>query len=292
MRTFVVGILSLISLLSYGQKSSKYTNKDALEYYNQGIIACNMNNIKLADSLFYKSLKLEATKDGLFNHAMTRLMLLDTCTACQDLKIAGNLFFDSESKEKYYKICLNKVDTIYFDKKFQKIYNPKEYKYFEEYIEPKFDSSIYIVTHKKNHYSTQALGADIFKPKGVDIYALSIIIDSIWFYSFIFSSTFEENNKKRIDYFEEFLTRYLNNKYDFGNLSYRDRYFKVQLLVNSEGQIYNCYILDNPFDIMDGTLRDEIKSEIKYNILNMPKLTPDSFLGTQVNRLYEFTIGL
>jgi hypothetical protein len=292
MRTFFIGILLLISSLTYGQKRTKYTNKDALDYYNQGIIAYNMNSVKLADSLFYKSLKLEATKDCFFNHAMTRLILLDTCTACQDLKVASNFFFDAESKEKYYNICLRKVDTIYYDKKFQKINNSKEYKYFEEYIETKFDSNIYIITHKKNHHSTQTFGADIFNPKVVDIYAFSNIIDSIRFYSFIFSSMFEKNNKERIDSFEEFLTKYLDTKYNFDNIPHRDRYFNVELLINSDGRIYNCNILENPFNLLESTLRNEIESEIKYNILNMPKLIPDRFLGNPVNRIYKFTIGI
>jgi hypothetical protein len=266
--------------------------KDTLGYFTKGFVAFNNGDILMADSLFYKSLKYGFSKDALFNYAMTRLLLKDTCTACKNFRLVGEYFNDSEANVNYRKICSPKSDTIYFSSKFIRLPNSHVYKYYEELIGDKCDSSFIGLIHKKNFSSTMKVTSDIIHPKSVDIYATYKKIDSIKYYNYIFASTFYEDNMGKVDKFEDMLKIYLNAAYKLDNISYNQRYFTLVLYVDRVGNIINSKIITNPFDILDKTTREKIELDIKNFTNRIPQLIPAKFNGEKVDFECSFLVGI
>ena len=293
MKNIFVIILSLYFSASFGQISIISDNQDAADYFNLGVKALNKNEIRKADSLFTKSLLIRPSKDALFNRALTRFILKDSCTACLDLSNASELYSDKEASELHTKYCMRKHDTLFFDKEHRKISNKVGYKYYEEIITPKFISGTYGIIHKKNHFSSTKINADLSKKfEQVDIYATYVIIDSIKYYDFIYSSTFEVDNNDNIEEFKERLTKYLDSKYSFDSIPHIRRYCSAIILINSEGLIVKSTLKSNPFNYFDKKTRTNIESDIDNSIQQMPQLKPVKLFGEFVNIRYNLIFGI
>ncbi len=293
MKNIFVIVLSFTLSASFGQNSFKSNYKEAVGYFKLGVAQFNKNNFLNADSLFTKSLSFQPSKDALFNRAITRLILKDTCSACKDFLSSGELYFDKDASKLYSKYCIRKADTIFFDKNHKRIESEIDYRYYEETITTKCKSMSYGYIHKKNHYSSLMLNADLSKSdRHVDIYARYSIIDSTKYYTFIYSSSFSQDNQANIEAFKERLTQNLSTKYKFDSIPYIKRYCALTVLINSEGQIVRSEFNSNPFEHLDKTTRESIENEIITSIKNMPRLKPDKLFGTDVNTIYNLIIGI
>lgn len=93
---------------SFGQNA-----KIATKYYNQGALAFEKGNYKLADSLYTLSLDSHPYSDAYFNRAVCRQKLGDVKGFCYDL-FACSKAGDKEAKELFWKRCGNQ-DTIYHE---------------------------------------------------------------------------------------------------------------------------------------------------------------------------------
>jgi hypothetical protein len=293
MKSILTILLSFSLSASFGQFGYQSNFKEAVDYFKLGVAQFNKTNYKIADSLFTRSLSLQQSKDAYFNRAITRLILNDTCSACKDLLISSDAYFDKNAYKLYSKFCIQNVDTIYSDKNHKRIESKTEYKYYEETITTKCKSSSYGYIHKKNHYSSVVINADLSKSdRHVDIYAEYSIIDSIKYYSFIFNSTFTEDNQANIEAFKERLMQILSAKYKFDSIPYVRRYCSLDVLINSEGQVVKSEINSNPFKYFDKTTQENIINEIITSIKNMPQLKPEKLFGTPVSKMYYLIIGI
>ncbi|MFA4852845.1 MAG: hypothetical protein WC868_10340 [Bacteroidales bacterium] len=292
MKYFTLNLLVVFYSISFGQVTVSNLNKDSLGYYNLGVDAYNKNDIIKADSFFAKSLSCLLSKDALFNHALTRLILKDTCVACNNFKFVGEFYNDIEALNIYSEICLRHIDTIYYNKNYEKIENANGYKYYEEFRTPKCDSITSVFVHKKNHSSTKKIYIGNINIESVDIYATYKLIDSSKYYVFIYSSSFQTDNEDRIETFKNNLKKYLDAKYEFDKIPYGKRYFSVKILVNYEGKIVKSNIQSSPFEYFDKSTRNNIELDIYNSIEKMPQLKPGKYFGNPVNMSYEFIVGL
>ncbi|MFA4852451.1 MAG: hypothetical protein WC868_02665 [Bacteroidales bacterium] len=292
MKYFILNFLVVFSSISFGQITIPKFNKDSLGYYNLGVEAYNKNDIIKADSFFAKSLSCVVSRDALFNHAVTRLILKDTCVACKNFKIVGEYYNDIEAFKIYIEICLQHIDTIYYNKKYEKIENASGYKYYEELRTPKCDSITEVFIHKKNHSLTKKTTLGDCKTESVDIYAAYLLIDSSKNYYFIYSSSFQKDNKVLVETFKNNLKKYLNVKYNFDEIPITPRNFSVKILVNKEGEIVKSIIQSRQFEYLDKSKRNNIELDIYNSIEKMPQLKPGKYFGKPINMWYEFLVEL
>jgi hypothetical protein len=293
MKIISIFILSFYIPVSLGQTGLNTNYKKSGEYFDLGVTMFMKNEIRKADSLFTKSLLLQPSKDALYNRALTRLFLNDSCSGCLDLLRCSELFFDKKASDLYSRLCIKKIDTIFYDKKHNRIENEDGYKYYEEIINTKCKSLQYGYVHKKNHYTSVRINADLSKSdRNVDIYATYIIIDSIKYYDFIYSYTFGEDNKDNIEAFKERLTQYLDAKYKFENIPYAKRYCSVSVLINSEGLVIKSEIKSSPFDSFDKLTRANIEEDIINSFKTMPQLKPARLFGDLINIKYDLVFGI
>jgi hypothetical protein len=293
MRKTILIILVFSSFILKGQNDNDVLNNIGSDFYNQGVDAFQNGKFREADSLYTKSIIYFYSNDAFFNRALTRLMLKDTCKACYDFKIAGEVFYDKEALNIYSNFCLLKSDTTYYNKKNQKLNNSIDYKYYEELKTSRCDSIIYGTVHEKNHNSTVMYSIyNLSNEKNVDIIATYLLIDSVKYYDFIYAYSFYDNNKVIIESFKSDFKKYLKAIYHFDSIANKDRYFNLNILVNNEGKVVKSIIEYNPFQQFDKTIRNKIKADIYYYALLMPKLKPAKLLGKYVSQTYVITIGL
>ncbi len=293
MKIYFLILIIFCSINIKAQNDNGAINKIASDFYNQGVAAFENGQFKEADSLFTKSLFITYSNDAFFNRALTRLLLSDTCKACDDLKTAGEVFNDNEALKIYSSYCLRKCDTTYYDKQHKKLFSPIDYKYYEELKISRCDSNKYGTVHEKNHKSTIMYSIDNLQgEKNVDIIATYLLIDSVKYYDFIYSYSFYNKNKEIIESFKSNIKKYLNGIYNFDSIAHKDRYFNLNILVNNEGKVVKSIIEYNPFRKFDKTTRDNIESDIYYYALLMPILEPAKLFGKFVSKTYVITIGI
>ncbi len=104
----IILLLFISASTSYGQDK-----KNATKYYDQGALAFEKGNYKLADSLFTLSLDFHPFSDAYFNRAVCRQKLGDVKGFCFDI-FACSKAGDKEAKKLFWKRCGNQ-DTIYYE---------------------------------------------------------------------------------------------------------------------------------------------------------------------------------
>lgn len=291
MRIFLTVVFELYVCLLFGQAGlTSFNRSDTTDYFAQGVIAFQHNEIIKADSLFAKSYLIEPSKDALFNQAMTRFVLNDTCSACHNLELASKLFDDDNASQLFYTLCLTRFADNYYDKKYKKIENPDEYTYYEEIKTPKCQSVTYGIIHKRNHKSTVMLNH--FLMKSVDNYATYFILDSSKFFDFVYASTFEEDNREKIQEFKGRLKQYINAKYNFDEIPANKRFVTSVLLIDKEGAIVSSKIQTGSLAAFDESFRDTLESDLNSSLMLMPVLKPQKFMGKGVSSAYLLRIGL
>lgn len=284
----------ILFLLISGLTINGQTKKD---YFKMAVEAFNNNEIETADSLFSKALPdkplLDKTgKETYFNKALCRLILMDTCSSCKYFKIAGEFYNDNEALNIYNNLCLIYRDTLYFDNKFNRIDNKDLFKYYEDLKLEKCNSVIKGSVHKKNHKSTTMRTNDILNPKKVDIVAQYVIVDSIKYFEFVFSSSFYKINQILLEDFEVKLKQNLNSRYDFNSIKNSDRFFIVLLYVDKEGKIKDIEITLSPFDKFNEVTKQNIEDDIVFSLRSLSGLKPIIFNEEKVNCIYSMYLGI
>ena len=293
MKYLIFLLFFYFSLISKGQESLGFRQKLAYDFYNNGVQAFRLNKYIMADSLFSQSLNYEINGDALFNRGILRFILNDTCSGCSDLFFAASGFSDKEALGIFYKTCVKSVDTTYYDKKFQILNSKTDYKYYDELLILKCDSSVQGYVHKKNHNKTHQSPVDYrIDTKNVDIIASYSSHNSLKYYDFIYFSTFEEDNKKVIEKFKSELEKFLNSKYNFEDIPYKDRYCTVTIYINPIGETIDYELNENPFYFFDKSLKENIKKDIVIYFKKIPQLKPALHFEKPVNFEYTFYFGI
>jgi len=270
MKKLLTIVLIMQSCILYAQEAL-YTIRDADNFYDRAVMAVERNDLLAADSLFARSYKIQPSANSLFNYAIIKMALNDTCTGCMYLHNVYSVYGDSNALEVYNTHCLYRYSITYFDKDYCKIANSAGWKYYEEIKNPKCESVIRGVIHKKGHGSS----IDLMGFKSVDVVAQWVIIDTVKYYQFVFGSSFLEKNRTTIDAFEGRLKQYLNVKYDLSALPDNNRNLKVLLLIDKNGAVTGSSIEKNPFTFFDPTTRDVIETDLAESLRKMPPLKPE-----------------
>jgi len=287
MRKILLFILMITSVSSYAQS----TRREKVDCFQNAIAAFNNNNLILADSLFTESINEFPTKEAIFNKAIVRFILQDTCTACKYLKIAAKKFDDKESQRIYNNDCILKSDTIFYDKKIHRIEDKSNYRFYEEINTLKCNSVVEGIIHKKNHKATVQLSQDHMNAKHIDVYAMYEILDTIKVFNYNFSSTFSKDNEAMFDAIDNRLKDFLIMKYDFSSIPHSKRFYFVSIIVNEKGSIIDCNIGMNPFDKFSKTTQERILNDIYSALRNLKNLKTDKLFGEPIivrkNILFE-----
>lgn len=287
-RTIYLSSLLCLTIITI-QGQVTFNNKMALDFYNKGVNAFYKEQFLTADSLFTLSIQKEPNKHSFYNRGMAKLILGDTCSSCKDFIIAGKIMSDDQSLVNYYKYCLLKRDTVYFDRKHQLTLNRKKYRYFDEKMLQKCDSLEFGFIYLNNDYSVE--GEMMFLTKTIkkgDPFASYIIKDTVRYYNQIFPSLLNNENSIIIDDFSNRLKTFLNIKYDLQSIPYKERFISGEIYIDDKGNMIDYEVLYTPFDRLEEKSRKDILIDINKSILTFPKLSPNKLLNRKVNILYSF----
>jgi hypothetical protein len=209
-----------------------------------------------------------------------------------DFKTLKIGFADLEGTRLFNELCIKKIDTLFYDKKFLIVNSKAKYKYYEVILYQKYDSVITGEIHKIGHKMTKQISLATLNVKNSDIYATYFIHNNIKYYNFVFSSTFNTDNLDALDKYEEDFKNYFCSKYDFSKIQNKDKWIGLDIYINEKGKVIEGIIKENPFEIFDTETQSQIRSEIIESIKILPKLVPEKILDNNVSIRYGLILGL
>jgi len=109
MKKWLIVIVLLFPFLATGQ------NSRAMNLFNKGKTAFDLKDYKKAERFFQKSAYVYASDITQYYLGKTKLILGDTCDACNGMKFAG-IWKNAELKNLYFTDCVL-YDTIYYTAK-------------------------------------------------------------------------------------------------------------------------------------------------------------------------------
>ncbi len=151
----IKNILLTFILISSLQVQSQLFAPDStgFDYYKRGTEALHSKNYIVAETLLTLSLDKYRNANVYFNRALARIMIQDTIGFCEDMDYAVNKYFDSEADVYYNRICCDRVDTIYYNKK-RKVSNVDKYRYYEIIKKPKYNNKTIGTYHDIKSWKT------------------------------------------------------------------------------------------------------------------------------------------
>ena len=292
MKAIKLFILILIILSNLESRSQQFLSGDnkSLKLYKLGTSLIEQGKYQSADSVLTLVLNKFKNEDIYYNRGIARLYKGDTCAFCEDMNIAANKYFDDEARKLSNRLCCFKVDTIYYDKKFN-ISNQSHYKYLEETQYKKSSNQKIVLLHELDAKVDQPaidFGSDgglvNFQMKLTDIIAEYYYIDSVKYY---YSTTKPAyiSNKSQYDDFKEKAKLFLSAKYqalkDQNSGAKLSVY--VELKISPTGEITDGKFLAIFPELKLGDKETDLKNDILNIIRHYPKATPASFKGKKVH---------
>lgn len=293
------------------QTDVEFYNEKAFEYYNLGIQAIHDNNLVLADSMFSESYKHEINSNSLYNRALVRLALKDTCSACEDLTVASFKLMDTEAKFLLLEKCMSSTDTLYKNKQLKLVSNKTQYEFIEIVAKPKcpiktkniafvgcdFEYDNIGFTHRKNG---ESLTAGYFestdyrirkiKQKTFGTYAIFFERDSIKYYSAIFGSGFLEKNQDLLVKFTQDYEKAISGKYYLSNLSPSEKKLTMVLFIDETGAVTNYELTSEMFNILEVSVVNDIKRDSGILIKRWLKFKPEKLLSSYVAKVIPIVV--
>jgi hypothetical protein len=181
---------------------------------------------------------------------------------------------------------------VRYDRGYTINHGKKKYFYLEEVITKKCDTFQTGFIHKKGHNSTIRISYVIENAKNLDIIAAYTKTGTYKLYNFIYDRDFDKANEFDLESYENNLKKYLNKKYDFSNIPYKDKYFYTKIVVNKFGFITECSIEDNPFDSFGEEEKKAIYDDIITFIKGIHALKPATVFEKPVNYTFKHCFGL
>jgi hypothetical protein len=287
MRNLLILLLAFISLKGNSQNINTI---DSTDYFSKGMEAFDNNDLTNARIFFLESYEQNPDRNTLYNIGQISLLLNDTCAACKIFEALGESKNDTISKNIYKDICIDKIDSSYYDNKFQPLTSSEKYKYFEEYKKTKCDTITKGIIHKKGHSGTVKFGVNLTEIEKTDIYARYYIQDSVKIYDFVYGVTFHDDNTLVIEKFKKNINTYLNAKYDLSMIKYGDRYLSLYLIIDKTGTIIDGYSYNNPFKDYNIVANNEIVDEIIFSAKRIKDLKPVVFFDNPI--YYKFSMSI
>ena len=269
-------LLLLITLTSNAQIDS--ARMKGQMYCQEGDKLLKTENYREADSLLTLSLIFIKNADVYFNRGVSRFYLNDTTGFCDDMSIAAYKYVDINAAKLFNEFCCYKVDTLYYNRNFNKIPTSSGYKYLEEVQHIKNTNNTKARIHERNAknflltmdavYGQKLPQASTFK---TDIIAEYILSNSTKFYNYtskpacFFEETASSEFDKRIK--EDFSKKYKDLK---GQDTTRLIMIHYDIWVSCSGEVTDCKLTA----IYPKTITTEQEAEIKNDISNLVKIYP------------------
>jgi hypothetical protein len=298
MKTIALIVLSsLITLQLSGQlylseESFKlnFNDEQGLKYFEEGSKLLTIGDYAGADSLLSLAMCTFVNENVYFNRAFSRLMQKDTLAFCEDMDIAANMYIDKEAASFFNLYCCTKVDTIYYDKKF----NPatfKNYRYLEEIRYPKFlEDTIGIFHDPKASEIKLAVDA------GCDENLFGVSFrksDRIAVYQIFGSEKYYYSCPKPVSFFNVTKYRDLKQRAEtlfqikYGELKRENDLEKLTLyyriIFSKNGVVTKVELTGVQPEIDLYAYEADMEIDIIKIVNNYPKLRPASFRGADVN---------
>jgi len=269
-------LLLLITLTTYAQIDSAKMKGQI--FCQEGDKLLKIEKYKEADSLLTLALIYIKNADVYFNRGVSRFYLNDTTGFCDDMSIAAYKYVDINAAKLFNEFCCYKVDTLYYNRDFNKIPTSSGYRYLEEIQHIKNTNITKARIHERNAknflltmdavYGQKLPQASTFK---IDIIGEYILSDSTKYFNFtskpacFFEETASSELDKRIK--EDFSIKYKDLK---NQDTTQPVIIYYDIWVSCSGDVTDCKLTA----IYPKTLTTEMEAEIKNDISNLVKIYP------------------
>jgi hypothetical protein len=233
----------------------KLSSQVTQEMFIQGNQAYNSGKYNQALVCYNKALEGGLDKNILINRGMTYLMLKDTCNACRDFKISAVDFsgvlirFDKDLHKIFYPTCLKQSDTIYLNKSGDPC-SYSDHKYYEVINHYTCEETMTGELHKKGKH-LQMRSAASYTKYMTDITASYDLIDSVKYYYFIENILPGPVFSGKIEMSKGDFKKFLNKKYVFDDLPYKNQFISGKLYINSAGIAIDFESYIGPVTVLD-----------------------------------------
>ena len=188
-------------------------------YCQQGANYLKNEKYKEADSVFTLALYNIKNEDVYFNRGVSRFYQNDTIGFCDDMYIAAYKYVDINAAKLFNEFCCYKVDSCYYDRRYNKLTTSKGFRYLEEIQLVKKSNITRGVIHQRNiknyMYSLDALSGKKLPQINMlktDIIAIYQLIDSSKYYT-ITTKEARFSDETVYDDFKKKVSEYFGNKY-------------------------------------------------------------------------------
>ncbi len=280
-------ILLFFSVSAFGQL---FVDKKGLQLFENGTVLLENGNFLGADSLLSLAMCSFKNENVYYNRGISRLLQSDTLGFCEDIGIAANKYFDTESASLYNKLCCSYVDTIYYDRKFKQT-SEKNYRYYE------------IIRKSRYNKTTTGVVHDIKSEKvkfNIDYGCVNNLIDISYKTTDIIAVYEIKDLEKYYRYCPKPVTVYNSDKYrnliskakkflqiKYGDLKTENNIEELtvvfEITVASSGDILGVKYVGIFPEIQIGEIEEELELDLMKIVNNYPKVTPASFKKEKVN---------
>ncbi|MBS1638353.1 MAG: hypothetical protein JST26_20735 [Bacteroidetes bacterium] len=280
-KSFLIAICFMASCFHILGQSQQVLNN-----FKQANDAFAKADYKLADSLYTLCIDHSRNGDVYFNRAFSRLNLKDTCGYCEDLKMGYVRFRDGDCEENYNKSCFSSRDTVYYNKKNERLDKKRNATYFKETFNQKCTYSRYYYFHNMKPKRTYEIMFD--SPSGpvagfsnTDCFAKAFGNDTAMVFYYIEDFSLNEKIKKQYPKFSDGLPRIISDRHQKIKQFLVDRVL-VKIEVNSSGKITEVIVCENQFISKRQAGFRDFEKDVKQLFSDLPALDPVVFLGKPV----------
>lgn len=265
LRVIVVGVERRTSLTAL-RSSAKLSPQS--KFYNMGVAAAEQNNLKEADSLFTLSIRASPTSDALFNRAVTRRNMKDTCGYCRDLHDAILFFSDKEALRRYGEDCAPNADTTYYSSRYIPVDAHSKYRFYEvikfDKCAKRFFGRVYDAKYTYQAVSSpNGMGLSNLTFIKTNIYCQYYLKDSVKVYTYLHPTPVHVFRGHNRDLVNNQLRQVILTKAP----SLKDK-GKILLSVTCSGKNNITDVKFSSEELLPSEVLDEIKGTLKILLLN------------------------
>ncbi|MFZ4546621.1 MAG: hypothetical protein ACOYN4_04270 [Bacteroidales bacterium] len=253
----------------------------AQDLFKMGLDQFQKGEYAIADSILSLYLmQFPNDRNGIYNHAVTKLYRGDTCSFCNEMFFLRELHLDKEAGNLYSKFCIAS-DTVFYDGNYVRSTNRKSR--FMEIIESPKDTNYktaYIHDKRNRNNTTQMCYADLNRTKSSNIIAVYRLYEdsSKVFYFTQTPPSFPGGNDAR--------SEYRKNNPDIqkakAELNLSKFTANIEYIVDKTGNIRDVKLISTKYEIEN---TEVLMKYINSIISSMPKQIPAKFRDENVDYL-------
>lgn len=278
-----IGLFGQIINNSYGKK-----------LYDNGTVLLELGDYKGADSLFTEALCTFSNENVYYNRGISRLFQGDTLSCCNDLDVAVRRYLDAGAAPLFNELCCSKVDTFYYDKRYN-LTDKTNYKYYEEIRNLKYYPIILGFLHdieannigvstEMNCYS-KIVGANIMP---TDIVAAYVVKDSNQVFNFCLIPPVVIDEDKYDEFKKRFSTVF---NVQYGDLKKQNKPETIRLWFQVEidtcGKVLTSNFTHITPNIETRTLDEKLKEGLSKIAKYYPPFKPALVMNKKVKYCFD-----